>query len=335
MRFQLPNTSMVVMTDLKAFVYYWSGAATDTQVYVSKSHNVVEYEPFLSRFVIANPKLCVEKAPFLVIFVKTAPENFDRRKAVRETWGDVGAWPLKSTEKPLVLFVLGYSKVHTESMQEQLVAENRIHRDLIQEGFTEDFHNLTRKLVAQLRWTVIYCPNAKYWMTTDDDVFINLKNVITLLRKSQQHSLYVGFTHFGSPRVEDRKSKYYVPTSVYRGAYYPGYCAGAAYVLSMDVVKTVYLRVPRIPMLYIDDAYMGLLAHSAGISPSRNVMFLGEKLVPTDLCSYSMFLSSHGHNGSAMYEIFKEIVHLMSVDVNLVCWGRMLSNFNPYDIVYF
>lgn len=38
----------------------------------------------------------------------------------------------------------------------------------------DSYFNLTLKTVMGLKWKAMFCPQAKIWMKTDDDIFVNL-----------------------------------------------------------------------------------------------------------------------------------------------------------------
>ena len=40
--------------------------------------------------------------------------------------------------------------------------------------FQDIYYNLTLKTVMGLKWSSIYCSQAKYVMKTDDDIFVNV-----------------------------------------------------------------------------------------------------------------------------------------------------------------
>ncbi|XP_039266076.2 lactosylceramide 1,3-N-acetyl-beta-D-glucosaminyltransferase-like [Styela clava] len=325
-----------ILHDVKAFLYYIIGFPTDMTVYRSKRYHVLQYSQIDWKYLINNPQRCENDSPFVIIFVKTHPNHFEERDIIRRTWGNTSVWT-KSNDinKASIMFVLGLSKTHTPALQASLEKENMKYNDLIQENFVEDFHNLTIKLISHLKWPIKYCPNARYWMTTDDDVFVHVKNLLLFLQYSKRTLLYTGKVHAGSPRNTQQQSKYFVPYSVYRGTYYPSYCPGAGYVLSMDIVKKLHAEAELTPMLYIDDAYTGILARSVGVSPEHYNMFLGENMLSTDLCTMSMFLTSHGHKGHEMVSLFQKVISLLNLDPNVLCWDKIFSWIHPQDLVYF
>lgn len=325
-----------ILYDIRAILFYTIGLPTDMTIHRSSHSRLLQYSQINWKYIINNPGCCEGKSPFVIVFVKTHPNHFEERRIIRQTWGNISAWTQNNeSQDVLVVFILGLSKTHTPALQATLEKENGKYNDLIQENFVEDFHNLTIKLVSHLKWPIKYCANAKYWMTTDDDVFVHIRNLVLYLQDSERTSLYLGNVHAGSPRNTEVHSKYFVPFSLYQGTYYPSYCPGAGYVLSMDIVKKLHSEATLTPMLYIDDAYTGILAKSVGISPRHYNMFLGENKLSTDLCTMSMFITSHGHTGHHMISLFKKIMLLSDLDPNAVCWDKLFSWFHAQDLVYF
>ena len=47
----------------------------------------------------------------------------------------------------------------------------------------DTYHNLTLKTVMGLKWTSIFCPQARFVMKTDDDIFVNLSDLHEALTK--------------------------------------------------------------------------------------------------------------------------------------------------------
>ena len=57
--------------------------------------------------------------------------------------------------------------------------------------FQDIYYNLTLKTVMGLKWTSIYCNQAKYIMKTDDDIFVN----IPLLHRAAVKEAQAPFTN--------------------------------------------------------------------------------------------------------------------------------------------
>lgn len=251
-------------------------------------------------YLINHPEKCMEqKDVLLLLFVKSAPGNADRRLVVRETWGNEDYIRTKLQADVKVLFVLGVHPDQEEqsSVQNDLNAENLIYGDLIQQDFRDTFHNLTTKLMLQFHWAFNYCPNAKFVMSTDDDVFVHMPNMVRYLRGlGQKRGFWVGHVHRGAPPVRRKDNKYHVPFELYPWPSYPDYTSGAGYVVSGDVVNKIHHTMQVLnSSMYIDDVFMGMCAEVSGVSPQDYVYFSGEAKTAYHPCIYMHMITSHGH----------------------------------------
>nr|XP_043900722.1 lactosylceramide 1,3-N-acetyl-beta-D-glucosaminyltransferase A [Solea senegalensis] len=235
----------------------------------------------------------------LLLFVKSSPENFEQRQAIRETWGNESLFWSELKANVKVLFALGMhpdltwrSRVHSALLQ-----EDQAYGDLIQQDFEDTFHNLTTKLILQFHWCHEYCPQARFLMSADDDIFVHMPNLVKWLRsQSGAKDLWVGHVHRGSPPNRRKSSKYYVPYDLYPWPSYPDYTAGAGYVVSGDVVAKIYHATLLLKSsIYIDDVFMGICAKAMRVSPQEHVHFSGEGKAPYHPCIYDRMITSHGH----------------------------------------
>lgn len=74
----------------------------------------------------------------------------------------------------------------------QVVEESRAHGDILQEDFVDSYLNLTLKTVMGLKWGSQHCRSAKYFMKTDDDMFINLPAIMTYLTEAKRERWITG-----------------------------------------------------------------------------------------------------------------------------------------------
>ncbi|TKS74168.1 Lactosylceramide 1,3-N-acetyl-beta-D-glucosaminyltransferase A [Collichthys lucidus] len=254
-------------------------------------------------YLIDHPRKCVDRRSrssiLLLLFVKSSPENFERRQAIRDTWGNESFVWSELGANVRVLFALG---VHPDaerrpSVQRALFQEDRVYGDLIQQNFLDTFHNLTAKLVLQFHWGHKYCPHARFLMSADDDIFVHMPNLVKYLQQqSGAKDLWVGHVHRGAPPVRRKESKYHVPEELYPWPSYPDYTAGAGYVVSADVATKIYHATLLLnSSMYIDDVFMGICAKAMGISPQEHVYFSGEAKAPYHPCIYEHMITSHGH----------------------------------------
>lgn len=271
------------------------------------------------RYLLDHTEKCKDQDVLLLLFVKTSPENIQRRNAIRSTWGNETFIQNSLGVTVKVLFVLGapvpsdYSPYRgTFGPQEQLEFEDKLHRDLIQQDFSDSFHNLTLKLLMQFHWMHQRCAHARFLMTADDDIFVHMPNLVQYLQDMSRQGvtdLWVGRVHRGSPPVRSKSSKYYVPSDMYQWLSYPDYTAGAGYVVSSDVADKIYHATLTLnASLYIDDVFMGICANAVGVSPQEHVYFSGEGKAPYHACIYSQMMTSHGHVED-IYDLWKAATH--------------------------
>lgn len=123
------------------------------------------------KFEILNTP-CNESTPFVLILIHTSPKNYAKRKTIRETWGQI-------RENLKVLFMVG--KVGDEKVMEDLQEENRVHKDFAQGNFNDSYRNMTYKHVMVFKYAIYHCPQAKYILKTDDDIFLNTPTMMDFI----------------------------------------------------------------------------------------------------------------------------------------------------------
>lgn len=260
-------------------------------------------------YLINHPEKCGDRRRrgrdnvLLLLFVKSSPENSERRQAIRDTWGNESfAWS-ELGASVRVLFALGVHRNlwQRAAVQRALQQEDRVHGDLIQQDFRDTFHNLTTKLILQFQWAHEYCRQAHFLMSADDDIFIHMPNLVKYLQQLQRRpsgakDVWVGHVHRGAPPVRRKDNKYHVPVDLYPWPSYPDYTAGAGYVVSGDVAAKIYGATLLLnSSMYIDDVYMGMCAKAMGVSPQEHVYFSGEGKALYHPCIYGHMITSHGH----------------------------------------
>lgn len=329
-----------VVGHVKAYSYRYLINSYD---FINKSFSVSREEatsfgsfPYLTD----HKETCREKDVLLLLFVKTSPENFNRRKAIRSTWGNQTYIKTELGVNVKVVFVMGvHPDDHKRSaIQKQLQVEDKIHRDLLQQDFLDTFHNLTVKLLLQFRWAHTNCAHARFLMSADDDIFVHMPNLVRSLQELNAQGavdLWMGHVHRGAPPVRRKNSKYYMPIQTYQWSSYPDYTAGAGYVVSEDVAAKIYQATLSLnASLHIDDVFMGICAITVGVSPQEHVYFSGEGKAPYHPCIYEKMITSHGHVDDVSYlwkaatapEVngissgFFGKLYCTAVKIRLLCW---------------
>lgn len=312
-----------IVSHVKSYSYRY--LVDDRFTYINKSLTIPrEQARSFSNFpyLLDHPEKCVGKDVLLLLFVKSSPDNTERRNAIRSTWANKTYIRNTLGVTVEVLFALGavqnkqveptWSKRSRVGLQRKLIQEDHLHGDLIQQDFLDSFHNLTLKLILQFHWMHQRCSHARFFMTADDDIFVHMPNLVKYLTEQSRIGItdfWIGRVHRGAPPIRNKESKYYVPHEMYPWLSYPDYTAGAGYVVSGDVAEKIYHATLTLnASLYIDDVFMGISANAVGVSPQEHVFFSGEGKSPYHLCIYSQMMTSHGHVED-IYDLWKAATH--------------------------
>lgn len=214
-----------------------------------------------------------ENQTLLLFAIKSNPGNFERRQAVRETWGQEMLYPNGLQIRRV--FILGNPYPEDPNLGPLLSFEKEYFGDILQWDFQESFLNLTLKMNLFLPWTLKHCPHASFVFSGDDDVFVNTPALVTYLQSlepSKASRVYVGHVINSAGPIRDQKSKYYIPTSFYNGPY-PPYAGGGGFLISGALLKPLYSVSFVIPFFPIDDVYIGMCAKALGVSPQGHAGF--------------------------------------------------------------
>ncbi|KAB0793749.1 hypothetical protein PPYR_13369 [Photinus pyralis] len=199
--------------------------------------------------------------PLLLILVHSAPNNYHRRKSIRETWGS-------KLQNASIFFMLGLAR--ESRLQKKIAEENRNHRDIVQGTFLDVYRNVTYKHVMSLKFAIYHCPNAKYILKTDDDVFVNMPRIVNFLTVDLSpygaERLLSCSKRAHSPVKRSFRSKWRVSFNEYQNEYYPAYCPGWVIMYSPDVIFVLYREVQKFDYFWIDDVLItGILRERENI----------------------------------------------------------------------
>lgn len=279
-------------------------------------------------YLINHKDACEKNDVLLLLFVKTSPQNFDRRQNIRLTWGNESYTKSELGVSVKVLFALGVHPNLENRMliQNQLHREDQMYHDLIQQSFTDSFYNLTTKLLLQFNWAHTYCSHAHFLMSADDDVFIHMPNLITYLKLVKQEGardFWVGRVFNNTGPVRFTWSKYYVSPELYPWKSYPAYTGGAAYMVSRDVASRVHQTLLTLnATFHIDDVIMGVCGSLIGVAPKEHDFFSGERKSPYHPCIYKQMITSHGHEAD-LRELWKQATRTEVQNVDSGFTGKL------------
>ncbi|XP_036377569.1 N-acetyllactosaminide beta-1,3-N-acetylglucosaminyltransferase 3-like [Megalops cyprinoides] len=207
---------------------------------------------------------------FLLLVIKSSPWNYDRREVLRKTWAKErlqnGVWIRR-------VFISGTTGtgIEKQRLNKMMRLENREHHDILQWDFNDSFFNLTLKQILFLEWMEKSCPQARFLLNGDDDIFANTDNMVEYLQSLSDNDgskhLFVGHLIRYVGPIRESGSKYFVPVQVQESNSYPPYCGGGGFLLSGFTATVIYNMSHNINLLPIDDVYMGMCLEKAGLEP--------------------------------------------------------------------
>ena len=232
---------------------------------------------FLGKFCfnyLIMPKCeCEDRVKTKVLaIVLSKMSNFERRQHIRNTWASARYYNKAELRVIFVLAVQKYSPV----LEGRLLEESRLYNDLVVVDFTECYDNLTLKSLTGLHWiTKFFCTIAEFVLKTDDDIFINTPTMIETMNgwiyNRNTTNIITGLLFPKNPVY--RTGKHMVTKEMYDKDVYPPYVAGAAYILSKDVIPKLMalaLNQTGFEFIRMEDAYItGVLAEKAKIVPTH------------------------------------------------------------------
>ncbi|KAK7090019.1 hypothetical protein V1264_009879 [Littorina saxatilis] len=210
-----------------------------------------------------NPDVCAPSASGttteMIIMITSSPDGFDRRQAIRDTWASASKNNTGNIRHVFLLGTTGDVKV-----TEGIASESAKYRDVVVSDFVDCYANLTLKTLAGLHWIVDHCGQAKYFMKTDQDMYVFVNRILDLARskeKTLMTSLGGCCYQTGKP-WRDPKTKYYASIRSYPQPTYPGFCSGTGYISTLNVARKIVETSPNIPFFHLEDVYLALVMRS-------------------------------------------------------------------------
>ena len=168
----------------------------------------------------------------------------------------------------------------------------------------------TRKVALALKWLSEHSSSCmpQFVLKTNDNIFHNMQPITDWLdaRFPEAQGLYAGKLLRRDHPVRKPADPYYVPESDYRLEVFPDLIQGPEYLLSMDAVVRLDKARGSVTPIAIEDAFVGLLAQSAGLMPRHNDHFQMMKR-PRSICHMlSLFFVFNVYPYEHM-ELFKKL----------------------------
>ena len=206
---------------------------------------------------------------FLLVLITSGVGKLysERRNSVRNTWGDKS---IKSGQRNWErVFVIG--KALSAEHSEEIRQEAAFFEDILVLNMTDSYKNLVIKILSELLWSLIHV-NPRFILKADDDVYVHVPGLLSWLDNYANNNyagdkLYGGFVIGDGEVRRGEKRKNRVARDCLAKDFYPPYCTGAFYVLSTDILPSLFKAVERRPAFPVEDAYMGILAQEIGLQP--------------------------------------------------------------------
>ena len=245
---------------------------------------------------------------YLVIVVIASPANFEQRNVIRNTWGSV----VKIKPDVRLIFILG--KTNNDTLQKQIAKESKTYQDIVQEDFIDSYRNLSIKSVAMLKWVFEYCKEAKYLLKADDDMYINVDFLISILKLRSPNNAVVGKLIHGARPIKNPNSKWYTPPEMYGEEVYPDYCSGTAYVVSADIVSKLFNASKNRTLFWLEDIFITGICRTAIKADIMNDWGFTYDKLRVDGCTFRKRVSGHQYTPEEIQQIWTEVN-----DHNLKC----------------
>ncbi|XP_034281373.1 UDP-GlcNAc:betaGal beta-1,3-N-acetylglucosaminyltransferase 9 [Pantherophis guttatus] len=254
---------------------------------------------------INQPKKCMRSSerPFLLVAVKSLVEEFDHREIVRKTWGREGLVNGMQVQR---VFLLGVPKNKTTLPTWEILIrqESQLYRDILLWDFLDTFFNLTLKEIHFLSWADEFCSRTKFIFKGDADVFVNMENIVNFLEScNPSEDLFVGDIIYNAQPIRIRKSKYYIPNTMYGLGMYPSYAGGGGFLLSISTLKKLAQACTQVELFPIDDVFLGMCLQRINLKPVLHEGFktfgiikpsAAPNLQTFDPCFYKDLMVVHG-----------------------------------------
>lgn len=257
--------------------------------------------------------------PDLLIAVKSVAADFERREAVRQTWGAEGRLQGALVRRVFLLGVprgAGSGSAGTRTHWRALLeTESRAYADILLWDFEDTFFNLTLKEIHFLAWATAFCPDVRFVFKGDADVFVHVRNLLQFLEsRDPAQDLLAGDVIVQARPIRARASKYFIPKAVYGLPVYPAYAGGGGFVLSGATLRRLAEACTQVELFPIDDVFLGMCLQRLRLTPEPHPAFrtfgiaqpsAAPHLRTFDPCFYRELVVVHGLSAADIWLMWR------------------------------
>ena len=206
---------------------------------------------------------------FLLNLVMISVNNLKQRMTIRKTWANKEAYEDDAIMR--TVFICGLSTREEENRK--LRFESFVFNDIVQANFVDSYDNLTYKSLLGLKWATSYydTSNLKFVLKIDDDIVPNMHSFLQYLenrvvyRTKPLRNRFLCRVGRGLKPIRDPSSRYYVAEANYNLTYYPNYCIGPGYTMTVDLAIKLASLSDHQDFIRMEDVYVtGILARKVG-----------------------------------------------------------------------
>jgi hypothetical protein len=186
-----------------------------------------EYGPVINNFTSFRYPITISPCqkvktdyPSVFIAVVSAPDNFEKRNIIRQTWRTHFNLDNHSTQNKLLMNITGFAFIlglaDKNVTQIKIEEESKTHKDILQIEIPDIYYRLAIKVAGLFNWLNRYCAaQIDFLLKVDDDVYVNVRNLAHFVNEQQkaQHSpnqtLFGSYIGYGRDYIPDR-GKYYI-----------------------------------------------------------------------------------------------------------------------------
>ncbi|NXI32498.1 B3GL1 acetylgalactosaminyltransferase, partial [Sterrhoptilus dennistouni] len=278
-----------------------------------------EYEPVYRQprpFTLRERRGCTDLDPFLVILVASRPGDVNARQAIRTSWASRDSW---WGQRVLTLFLLGQDTRREDTATALSVEdESVLYGDIIRQDFVDTYNNLTLKTIMAFQWLSEFCSNARFFMKTDVDVFINTPNLVKLLLQlNSSENVFTGYPLIENLAYRSLGKKNFISYEEYPFKFYPPYCSGLGYILDGKLALRTYELMGHVKPVKFEDVYVGICLNILQVNitiPEGPEQFFLYK-INFDVCKYRHLIAVHGLTSSELVQFWQDL----SSDTSKTC----------------
>ena len=190
----------------------------------------------------------------VLLLIPTTHYNRNRRDIIRSTWASTSL----GNRSPNIRHAFLFGSRGLEA-DRALQEESRYYNDIVCYDFIDSYRNLTVKTLIGLKWAATYCTSVEYVLKVDDDNYVNVTNLLNILRKQNpRDNVMIGRVHYKSSVSRSQISKWYVPYSLYPYTHFPPYADGSSYAMPIHVATDIIEISGAVRLIFLEDVYIGM-----------------------------------------------------------------------------